>query len=128
VQSADCDVLAVRVRDRLGDSGIVGAAIVRHQADRATIDAFLMSCRVLGRGVEDALLGACLLASRQRGGRDVIGEFIPTARNGRVADFYPARGFASDGAGRFCLVVADAPLAFPPHFKSVVVDGEQVIS
>ena len=87
-----------------------------------------MSCRVLGRGVEDSLLVACLLASRRRGGREVIGEFIPTAKNGRVADFYPTRGFVSAETGRFRLALADAPLAFPPHFKSVVVDGEQVTS
>jgi FkbH-like protein len=128
VESAERDVLSVRVRDRLGDSGIVGVAIARHDADRSTIDTFLMSCRVLGRGVEDALLVACLLASRRRGGREVIGEFVPTTKNGRVADFYPTRGFASDGTGRFRLALADAPLAFPPHFKSVVVDGEHVIS
>jgi len=128
VESAERDVLSVRVRDRLGDSGIVGVAIVCHDADRSTIDTFLMSCRVLGRGVEDSLLVACLLVSRRRGGGEVIGEYVPTAKNGRVADFYPTRGFASGAAGRFRLVLADAPLAFPSHFKSVVVDGEQVIS
>jgi FkbH-like protein len=126
--SADRDVLAVRVRDRLGDSGIVGVAIVRHQADRAAIDTLLMSCRVLGRGVEDALLAGCLLTSKRRGDRVVIGEFIPTVKNGRVADFYPTRGFATDGHDRYRLALADAPIAFPSHFKSVVVDGEQVTS
>jgi len=60
--------------------------------------------------------------------REVIGEFVPTTKNGRVADFYPTRGFVSAEKGRFRLALADAPLAFPPHFKSVVVDGERVIS
>ena len=128
VDSAERDVLSVRVRDRLGDSGIVGVAIVCHDADRSTIDTFLMSCRVLGRGVEDSLLVACLLACRRRGSREAIGEFIPTAKNGRVADFYPTRGFVSAETGRFRLALADALLAFPPHFKTVVVDGEQVTS
>jgi FkbH-like protein len=128
VESGDCDVLAVRVRDRLGDSGIVGVAMVRHEDDRSAIDTFLMSCRVLGRGVEDALLVACLLASRRHGGQQVSGEFIPTAKNGRVADFYPAHGFAEDGSGRFRLALADASFAFPPHFKAVVLDGEPVLT
>jgi FkbH-like protein len=126
--SADCDVLAVRVRDRLGDSGIVGAAIVRHDGDRSAIDTLLMSCRVLGRGVEDALLVACLLASRRHGGQQVSGEFIATPKNGRVADFYPAHGFADDGAGSFRLALADASFAFPSHFKAVVLDGEPVLT
>jgi len=128
VESGDRDVLAVRVRDRLGDSGIVGVAIVCHEADRSTIETFLMSCRVLGRGVEDALLVACLLASRRRGGRVAIGEFVPTPKNGRAADFYSSRGFARDEAGRLRVTLGGTPLAFPPHFKSVVVDGEQVTS
>lgn len=126
--SADHDVLAVRVRDRLGDSGIVGLAILRHDDHQTDIDTFLMSCRVLGRGVEDSLLVACLLASRRRGGREVVGEFIPTAKNARVADFYPSRGFAADGAGRFRRSIAGGTLEFPAHFKSVVVDGKRVVS
>lgn len=126
--SADHDVFTVRVRDRLGDSGIVGVAIVRHGDRQSDIDTFLMSCRVLGRGVEDSLLTACLLASRRRGGHVVVGEFIPTAKNARVAEFYSSRGFAPDGMGRFRRSADDAPLEFPGHFKSVVVDGEQVVS
>src|SRR4029079_7653811 len=86
--SADHDVFAIRVHDRLGDSGIVGGAIVRHESAVAAIDTFLMSCRVLGRGVEDALLTACLVTARRRQRRAVIGEFVPTAKNARVADFY----------------------------------------
>ena len=62
-----------------------------------------------------------------RGAREVIGEFIPTAKNARVADFYPSRGFAADVCNRFRRSNVD-PIAFPAHFKSVVVDGEQVIA
>ena len=126
--SAHHDVLVIRVRDRLGDSGIVGVAIVRHDRDHSLIDTFLMSCRVLARGVEDALLTACLRVSHRRAVPELIGEFIPTAKNGRVADFYPSRGFAADGAGRFRRSIADAPIAFPSHFKSVLVEGEQAVS
>ena len=128
IASPDHDVVAMRVRDRLGDSGIVGMAIVRHDADDSVIDTFLMSCRVLGRGIEDALLAACLRMSHRRAMREVIGEFIPTAKNGRVADFYASRGFAADGPNRFRRSSGDAPIAFPLHFKSVVIDGEQVVA
>jgi len=124
--SADHDVFAIRVHDRLGDSGIVGVAIVRHESAVSAIDTFLMSCRVLGRGVEDALLTACLLTARRRQRRAVIGEFVPTAKNARVADFYRTRGFAADGPDRFRRSLDDGPLEFPSHFKSVVIDGQQV--
>jgi FkbH-like protein len=128
VESPAHDVFAIRVRDRLGDSGIVGVAIVSHDAADSSIDTFLMSCRVLGRGVEEALLAACLDAGRRRSSRSVVGEFIPTAKNARVADFYASRGFTADSAGRFRRSTSDAPIVFPSHFKSVVVDGEQVVT
>src|SRR5206468_4247346 len=120
--SADYDVLTARVRDRLGDSGIVGVAILRHEIDSSTIDTLLMSCRVLGRGVEDALLAACLRATGRRARRELVGDFITTAKNARVADFFPSHGFTADGPNRFRRSTAGAPVEFPSHFKSVVVD------
>jgi FkbH-like protein len=124
--SSDHDVYTARLRDRLGDSGIVGVAIVRHETGRSHIDTLLMSCRVLGRGVEDALLGACLEASGTRGSAEVIGQFIPTGKNARVSDFYQTHGFAADDAGAFHRSIANAAVEYPAHFKSVVVDGEHV--
>lgn len=125
--SDDHDVYAVRLRDRLGDSGIVGVAILRHGSGQSHIDSFLMSCRALGRGVEDALLGACLRMSARRGSGELIGRFIPTDRNARVSEFYPAHGFVADGSVDFRRSIAGALDEFPAHFKSVVVDGERVI-
>ena len=83
--------------------------------------------RVLGRGVEDALLAACLRVSERRARREVVGEFIATAKNARVAAFYPSHGFVADGPGRFRWPVSEASVEFPSHFKSVVLDGERVI-
>lgn len=125
--SENHDVYAVRLRDRLGDSGIVGVVILRHDGERSHVDSFLMSCRALGRGVEDALLGASLRICVRRGSREVIGQFIPTDRNGRASEFYPAHGFAADGAGGFRRSIEGALDEFPSHFKSVLVDGERVI-
>jgi FkbH-like protein len=121
------DVFALRLRDRLGDSGIVGVAIVKHEGARSHIDTLLMSCRALGRGVEDALLCACLRESRRRGAADLVGEFIPTARNQRAQDFYASQGFVANGEGRFHRPL-DGPVAFPTHFKTIAIDGEQVAS
>jgi FkbH-like protein len=120
------DVFALRLRDRLGDSGIVGVAIVRHAGERSEIDTLLMSCRALGRGVEDALLAACLRASRQHGAHAVVGEFLPTAKNQRAAGFYESQQFLANGSGTFERALNDAAIVFPPHFKSITIDGEQV--
>jgi FkbH-like protein len=120
------DVYTVRLRDRLGDSGIVGVAILHHDDRQSRIDTFLMSCRALGRGVEDALLGACLRSSLRRGSAEIVGQFLPTDRNARVSEFLPAHGFAADAGGLFHRSIADAVIDFPRHFKSVAVDGECV--
>jgi FkbH-like protein len=122
----DADVYAARLRDRLGDSGIVGVAIVRHQHGRSEVDTLLMSCRALGRGVEDVLLAACIRSSAKRGSAEVSGRYIPTAKNARAADFLSAHGFVAAGDGSWHRRIADASAEFPPYFKSVLVDGERV--
>ncbi|WP_051445302.1 HAD-IIIC family phosphatase [Desulfocurvus vexinensis] len=116
----------VALEDRFGAMGIVGAAIaVLDGRGGAQLDTFLLSCRALGRGVETAFLAGVLAALRARGAAQATGLFVPTARNAQVRDFYPAHGFApegaagQDGALRFVLDL-DGPLpAVPGHFSAV---------
>lgn len=91
--SEQSDVICARVSDRYGDSGVVGVSVVTYEDETATIDTFLLSCRVLGRGVEAAFLAQVLRRARQRGARRVIGEYRPTAKNGQTAGFYGKQGF-----------------------------------
>ncbi|HOA72051.1 MAG TPA: HAD-IIIC family phosphatase [Phycisphaerae bacterium] len=97
----DALVLITRVRDRFGDSGIVGVIVVRLQDARCHIDAFVMSCRVIGRTVETAMLAALAEQAAGRGIRALTGVFVPTARNAPARDFYARHGFAraDDGVG-----------------------------
>ncbi len=60
-------VLAVRAADRFGDEGVVGAVFARIDGDRLRVENLLLSCRVLGRGIEEALLGGLLAAAREAG-------------------------------------------------------------
>ena len=96
IQDPDVDVLCCRVSDRFGDYGAVGVGIVRHDEGVSEIDTLLMSCRVLGRGVETCLLRGCIEASRRRHCACVRGVFIPTKKNEQVRDFYERLGFRSD--------------------------------
>lgn len=91
-------VLYGRVSDRFGDHGIVIAAVAAIEGDIAAIRSFLMSCRVIGREIERAFLGALLRELAQLGVRRVHGEYIPTAKNGMVRDFYRSNGFEQVGA------------------------------
>jgi FkbH-like protein len=82
--------LQVRLRDRFGDSGMIAVLIARrseHQGEPALdIDAWLMSCRVLGRKVEEVMLRELALAARAASLRWIVGRYIPTAKNGMVKE------------------------------------------
>jgi len=73
-------VYSVRVKDRFGDNGIAGAAIVNVQEDAWNIDTFLLSCRVIGRTVEIAVLSFLIEEARRSGAVLLQGLFIPTER------------------------------------------------
>jgi FkbH-like protein len=90
-------VLAVRVIDRFGDNGIVGAAVTTFVSDEAMLESFLMSCRVIGRDIENAMLSLVMDAARAHGCKRLTGGFLPTAKNAMAADFYQDHGFTSDG-------------------------------
>ena len=98
----------LRARDRFGDHGLVAVALVRAGAsggadadgiDRAwRIDSFLMSCRVIGYGIETALLAVVGEDARAAGADRLHGEYVPTAKNAPVADLYLRHGFKEAGA------------------------------
>jgi FkbH-like protein len=92
VESPEHAVLMLDYRDRYGDEGSVGLAIVDLAEGR--IDTFLQSCRVIGRKVEERLLDKAIDLCRSRGHRRIVGEYIPTRKNQIVADFYETQGFA----------------------------------
>jgi FkbH-like protein len=89
----DWRVYWARVVDRFGDNGIVGVMIVEQQDSVWHIDTFLMSCRVIGRTVETAMLGVLVEQARQRGIERLVGQFIPTAKNAPAQKIYTENGF-----------------------------------
>lgn len=89
--------LQVRLSDRFGDNGLISVIVARPDSswpnEALLIDTWLMSCRVLGRGVEQAVLEVLTRLSRAAGAQVLIGEHIPTSKNGLVAEHYPKLGF-----------------------------------
>jgi FkbH-like protein len=92
--------VAIRVRDRFGDAGVVGLALARTKGDSCLIDSLLLSCRVIGRGIETALLAHLADNAIRAGAKHLIGEFIATKKNAPCADFYSDHGFAKDTSSR----------------------------
>lgn len=94
-------VYCMSVRDRFGDSGVTGAIFLEPiDWDTMGIDSLLLSCRVLGKGIEEAFMGSILNLLHDEGVQKVVADYIPTAKNGQTADFY-------DRMGMECISIAD---------------------
>jgi FkbH-like protein len=93
LSSPEWRVWSLRVTDRYADNGLVGVAIARTEGEVCEIDTFLMSCRVIGRTVETALLARLAADARQRGAKLLQGWFLPTKKNAPAQEFYREHGF-----------------------------------
>jgi FkbH-like protein len=95
----DAMILVLRLSDRFGDHGLVSTLIAVHEGNAVRIDSWLMSCRVFARSAEQFILRGLIDGARARGATSVIGEYLPTAKNGVVTELYPGLGFSqADGA------------------------------
>jgi FkbH-like protein len=95
-QLAECPgwrVWSLRVSDRYADNGLVGVAISHLDGDVCEIDSFLLSCRVIGRTVETALLAHLARDAGTQGARRLQGWFLPTQKNAPAREFYREHGF-----------------------------------
>ncbi|MGE0821934.1 MAG: HAD-IIIC family phosphatase [Candidatus Binatia bacterium] len=87
------NVYAVRVQDRFGDNGVVGVMILHNGGVTWEIDTFLLSCRIIGRTVETALLAFAVEQARGAGACYLQGWFLPTPKNAPAKLFYPQHNF-----------------------------------
>jgi FkbH-like protein len=122
-----CQVLSIRVRDRFGDHGLVGVSITRDEGEVCEIDSFLLSCRVIGRTVETALLAHLADQAAARGRKRLVGWFLPTRKNAPARDFYKQHGFEvaqqnGDGA-LWSLDLTKQRIASPEWVKVVTGNG-----
>lgn len=82
-----------RLEDRFGDNGVVSVVIGHQDGDKVNIDLWIMSCRVLKRDMEFAMMDEFVKKCKGRGIQKIVGYYYPTAKNGMVKDFYGLHGF-----------------------------------
>jgi len=97
-QDANAFTLQVRLADRFGDNGMISVVICTASGQSWIIDTWLMSCRVLNRRVEEAVLDTLVANAHSRGISRLVGHFIPTDRNGLVKEHYQRLGFMPLGS------------------------------
>ena len=106
-------IYCIRVSDRFGDSGITGTVFLEPVGDvGVNIDTLLLSCRILGKGIEDAFVKTVLNLLRLDGYRELTADYLPTAKNGQTADFYDRMGMAcvateADGTKHYKMPISD---------------------
>ena len=95
LDAPDVVTFQIRLADKFGDNGMICVIIAKPSSrpDELVVDTWLMSCRVLGRQVEQAALNLLVEQARERGYRFIVGEYRPTAKNGMVKDHYAKLGF-----------------------------------
>lgn len=123
---AGTKTFAIRVTDRFGDSGLTGVLSVETDGQSATITDFVLSCRVMGRHVEESMLHTAVHWARQAGLKSVKAFYRPTARNQPCLEFFRRSGFTEVSEHQF---IWDATSAYPREqaIKLISTDKNSVV-
>ena len=112
MKDASVAPLTLKLADKFGDYGLISVVILRSAGEDLEIDEYLMSCRVLQRGVESFAMNNIFAYARRLGLKRVVGRYIPTAKNDMVKDFFKGFGFervgeVEGGGSEWALAVED---------------------
>lgn len=125
----DWDVYLARVTDRFGDNGITGVCITHRTGAICEIDTFLLSCRVIGRTVETAILHHLAQTNRMKGVSRLEGWFLPTSKNQPAESFYPSHKFTektcTDAGTLWSFDLTESSIDCPPWIDLVAGDGAE---
>src|SRR5262249_6963774 len=96
----DAVVLAFSLKDRFGDHGLTSTLVLFRDGPVLRIASWLMSCRILLRSAEEFILSELVAIARSGGAAALVGEYVPTEKNGIVAGLYERLGFAAASSDR----------------------------
>jgi len=85
------------VEDKFGENGITNVFIIKTKPNEWVIDTFLLSCRIMGRGIEEGIIGKILEIAKGRGIEKITATFIPTEKNKPAENFLKNYGFEKEG-------------------------------
>jgi FkbH-like protein len=102
--------LTVKLADKFGDYGLISVVILKNAGSDLEIDEYLMSCRVLQRGVESFTMNNIFSYAARQGAKRVTGHYLPTKKNDMVKGFFKSFGFekiaeGEGGASQWALAV-----------------------
>lgn len=112
-----------RVKDRCGDSGLTGIVGIEINGNSARLSDFILSCRVMGRNIEQLMLAVTVEYCRSRGLQELIATYMPTAKNKPCLDFWLKSGFKFDSTNLTFSWAVDKPYSFPCGITVTSPDG-----
>jgi FkbH-like protein len=121
-RSARHGCFTVRLEDRFGDHGLISVVLTEARGEDLLIDTWVMSCRVLKRGVEDVVVNEIAAIAREKGSKRVVGTYLPTAKNGMVRGLYPQMGFSllEEAPDRCSFILDVTTFTERPHHIRIV--------
>jgi FkbH-like protein len=118
-EKSENQMWAFRVADRFGDSGLTGIVSLTKQGTDGIVTDYVLSCRVMGRKVEETVLSWVIARAREAGLSRVIATHLPTAKNRPTLDVLKRSGFRTEDDARF-IWDANADYPIPSCIKLVV--------
>ena len=119
-QSKDSDILTLKANDKFGAYGLIGLAVLRYAEETLEIDSFLLSCRAIGRGLEDVLLEQCVKQARTKE-KNLFLHHLLKLKNSQVEYFFDKRGFdietKESSIKTYLCKVDNLRVASPKHVK-----------
>lgn len=114
-------IWCISVADKFGDNGITGCVMVND----SEIDTFLLSCRILGKGIEVAFAKKILSMLREDSCTELSAQYLPTTKNAQVKDFYEKCGFTCttenvSGCKGYTIKLADADLSIKEYYHITI--------
>jgi len=101
------------VEDKFGESGITNIFIIKKNNEEWILDTFLLSCRIIGRGIEEGILGKIIEMAKKEGVKKIKAQFIPTQKNKPAENFLSNYGFQKEG--EYWIFSLQNPIKIPTH-------------
>lgn len=122
--SDNYDVYSVLTKDRFGDNGLIAAVICKRKNMSVIIDSFFMSCRVMGRRIENAIVSNLIIYYSEKGMNQLVGEYIKSKKNSPVEKLYPELGFEEISENTWVFNLdRDIELKAENFFKNVIFEA-----
>jgi FkbH-like protein len=117
----DWKIWCLSVADKFGDNGITGCVMI----NGSEIDTLLLSCRILGKGIEHAFLKKILSLLQKEGLGEIKASYLPSLKNKQVSDFYDKNGFVlfsedADGSKHYSINLTDVDLTTEDYYHIII--------